>query len=168
MHPTPPPAPAPAIPTAPTATTATTTTDWKTRQMIQASGWPLAPELLAPGADFNTAQGEDSGLVPLHWACRHGKAGLLAHMLAHGADVLGHPQGGLGLLALTLESKHYQSVMLVIDQLKAVGCPPPPEALQHRLTKAFSTGHTNAKNRLAQTLKDWQRIHKTARPAKTA
>ena len=28
-------------------------TDWKTRQMIKASGWPLDPDLLAPGADFN-------------------------------------------------------------------------------------------------------------------
>lgn len=156
------------LPPTPPPPTAPATTDWKTRQMIQASGWPLAAELLAPGADFNTAQGEDSGLVPLHWACRHGKAGLLAHMLAHGADVLGHPQGGLGLLALTLESGHYQSVMMVIDQLKTVGCPPPPEALQQRLTKAFSTGHTNARNRLSQTLKNWQRIHKAAKPPKTA
>ena len=61
-------------------------TDWKLQQMIKASGWPLAAEHLAPGADFNARLG--GGLVPLHWACAAGKAGVVQHMLDHGANVL--------------------------------------------------------------------------------
>jgi hypothetical protein len=45
-------------------------TDWKTQQMIKASGWPLAPELLAPGANFSAPA--EGGLVPWHWACSEG------------------------------------------------------------------------------------------------
>ena len=41
-------------------------TDWKTRQMIKASGWPLEPDTLAPGTDFSAPQAD--GLVPLHSA----------------------------------------------------------------------------------------------------
>ena len=48
-------------------------TPWQLQQMIKASGWPLAAEHLAPGADFNARL--DGGLVPLHWACTGGKAG---------------------------------------------------------------------------------------------
>jgi len=48
--------------------------DWKTQQMIKASGWPEAPEALATGSNFNQATA--SGLVPLHWACEHGKRAL--------------------------------------------------------------------------------------------
>jgi hypothetical protein len=49
-------------------------TNWKTQQMIKASGWPLAPELLAaPDADFNARL--EGGLVPLHWACTRAKPG---------------------------------------------------------------------------------------------
>ena len=61
-------------------------TDWKLEQMIKAAGWPLAAEHLAPGANFNARL--DGGLVPLHWACAAGKAGVVQHMLDHGADVL--------------------------------------------------------------------------------
>ena len=132
--------------------------DWKTRQMIKASGWPLDPDTLAPGTDFNAPQAD--GLVPLHWACQGGKPGLLDHLLAHGADVNAQPPGGHGLLAWAVASKNYQTVMLVIDRLKATGAPPPDEALQKRLTHAFASSHTNAKNRLQQTLRDWQRISK--------
>lgn len=132
--------------------------DWKTRQMIKASGWPLDPDTLTPGTDFNAPQAD--GLVPLHWACQGGKPGLLDHLLAHGADVNAQPPGGHGLLAWALASKNYQTVMLLIDRLKATGAPPPDEALQKRLTHAFASSHTNAKNRLQQTLRDWQRISK--------
>ena len=59
--------------------------DWKLQQMIKACDWPLDPELLAIGANFNARL--DGGLVPLHWACAQGKAGLVKHMLQHGADV---------------------------------------------------------------------------------
>lgn len=133
-------------------------TDWKTRQMIKASGWPHDPETLAPGTDFNAPQAD--GLVPLHWAVQGGKPGLLAYLLAHGADVNTQPPGGHGLLAWALATQNFQAVMLLIDQLKATGAPPPDEALQKRLTQAFADSHTNAKNRLQQTLRDWQRISK--------
>jgi len=132
--------------------------DWKTRQMIKASGWPLDPDTLAPGTNFNAPQAD--GLVPLHWATQGGKPGLLEHLLAHGADVNAQPPGGHGLLAWALASTNYQTVMLLIDRLKATGAPPPDEALQKRLTQAFARSHTNAKNRLQQTLRDWQRISK--------
>ncbi len=59
--------------------------DWKLQQMVKASGWPLDPACLAPGADFNARA--DGGLVPLVWACQHGKAGLVAHVITHGARV---------------------------------------------------------------------------------
>ncbi len=133
-------------------------TDWKTRQMIKASGWPHDPVTLAPGTDFNAPQAD--GLVPLHWAVQSGKPGLLAYLLAHGADVNAQPPGGHGLLAWALATKNFQAVMLLIDQLKATAAPLPDEALQKRLTQAFAGGHTNAKNRLQQTLRDWQRISK--------
>lgn len=135
-------------------------TDWKTRQMIKASGWPHDPDTLAPGTDFNAPLAD--GLVPLHWAAQGGKAGLLAYLLANGADVNAQAPGGHGLLAWALASKNYQAVMMLIDQLKVTGSPPPDEALQKRLTQAFAGGHTNAKNRLQQTLRDWQRISKVA------
>lgn len=134
-------------------------TDWKTRQMIKASGWPHDPDTLAPGTDFNAPQA--NGLVPLHWAVQGGKPGLLAYLLAHGADVNAQPPGGHGLLAWALATQNFQAVMLLIDQLKATAAPPPDEALQKRLTQAFARGHTNAKNRLQQTLRDWQRISKS-------
>ena len=135
-------------------------TDWKTRQMIKASGWPLDPDTLAPGTDFNAPQPAADGQVPLHWACQGGKSGLLEYLLAHGADVNAQPPGGHGLLAWALASKNFQTVMLLIDRLKATAAPPPDEALQKQLTQAFASGHTNAKNRLQQTLRDWQRLHK--------
>ena len=126
--------------------------------MVKASGWPLSPELLAPGRDFNAPLAD--GLVPLHWAAHGGKAGLLIHMLEHGADVQAHPEGCHGLLALALSSKNFQSVMLVIDHLKAAAAPPPSEPLAKQLTHTFKASHTNAKNRLQQTLKDWARINR--------
>lgn len=135
-------------------------TDWKTRQMIKASGWPHDPDTLAPGTDFNVPQAD--GLVPLHWAAQGGKAGLLEYLLANGADVTAQPPGGHGLLAWALASNNFQTVMLLIDQLKATACPPPDDALQERLTQAFAGSHTNARNRLQQTLRDWQRISKAS------
>ena len=57
--------------------------DWKLLQMIKACGWPLAPELLANDANFNARL--EGGLVPLHWACAQGKAGLVKHMIQNGA-----------------------------------------------------------------------------------
>lgn len=142
--------------------------DWKTQQMIKASGWPLAPELLtAPDADFNARL--EGGLVPLHWACAHGKAGLLKHMLERGADVLDAADGPVSVegrtpLYMAIHSGNFQTVMLVIDQLKALGAPPADEALKKRLASVFNKSHADAKNRLAQTLKDWDRIGKKAAP----
>lgn len=107
-------------------------TDWKTQQMIKASGWPLAPEDLAPGADFNARLAD--GLVPLHWACAQGKQGLVQYLLDHGANVLD----------------------------TTAGAPAPTTALRAQLTHTFSTAHTNAKNRLQQTLRDWDKLSKKA------
>lgn len=131
--------------------------------MIKASGWPLTPDTLAPGTDFNAPQAD--GWVPLRWAVQGGKSGLLAYMLAHGADANAHPPGGHGLLAWAVASGNFQTVMLLIDQLKTTTCPPPDDVLHQQLTRAFAAGHTNAKNRLQQTLRDWQRI--SARRAAT-
>jgi len=124
--------------------------------MIKAAGWPLAPEALAPGANFNLPA--EGGLVPLHWACQHGKAGLVRHMIAHGADVADLTPGGKSMLELALDAQDYQTVMLLIDQLKATGTPPPGEALQTRLTQSFGDSHPNSRNRMLQTLRDWARI----------
>lgn len=133
--------------------------------MIKASGWPLAPELLAPGADFNARL--EGGLVPLHWACAEGKAGLVKYMLEHGANVLDAADGQVSVagrtpLYMAIHSGNFQTVMLVIDRLKALGAPPADEALKKRLTSAFSQSHADAKNRLAQTLKDWDRLSRKA------
>ena len=140
--------------------------DWKTQQMIKASGWPLAPELLAaPDANFNARL--EGGLVPLHWACSEGKASLVKYMLERGADVLDAADGEVSVagrtpLYMAVHSGNFQTVMLVIDRLKAVGAPPADEALKKRLASAFNKSHADAKNRLAQTLKDWDRIAKKA------
>ena len=133
--------------------------------MIKASGWPLAPELLAPGADFNARL--EGGVVPLHWACAEGKAGLVKYMLEHGANVLDAADvqvsvAGRTPLYMAIHSGNFQTVMLVIDRLKALGAPPADEALKKRLTSAFSQSHADAKNRLAQTLKDWDRLSRKA------
>ena len=134
--------------------------------MIKASGWPLAPELLtAPDADFNARL--EGGLVPLHWACTEGKAGLVAFMLERGANVLDAADGAVSVagrtpLYMAIHSGSFQTVMLVIDQLKVIGAPPADEALRKRLTGMVSKSHADAKNRLAQTLKDWDRIAKKA------
>lgn len=132
--------------------------DWKTQQMIKASGWPLAPELLAaPDADFNARL--EGGLVPLHWACREGKAGLVKHMIEHGANVLDVAESdGRAPLAMAVGSGSFQTVMLVMDRLKAIGAPPPDEAMRRWLTNTFGKAHADAKNRLLQTLKDWDRL----------
>lgn len=134
--------------------------DWKLLQMIKACGWPLAPELLFVGANFNARL--EGGLVPLHWACAQGKAGVVKHMIQHGADVQDAADDGQTPLTLALDSGSFQVVMLVIDRLKALSAPPADAALRQRLVDTFSAGHTDAKNRLLQTLKDWDRIAKKA------
>ncbi|MDO9148736.1 MAG: hypothetical protein Q7U52_13945 [Hydrogenophaga sp.] len=133
--------------------------DWKHQQMIKASGWPLAPEQLAPDANF-TARLE-GGLVPLHWACLGGKAGVLKYMIEHGANVHDQTESGQGMLELAVQSRSFQTVMLVIDQLKTTAAAPPSEALKKRLAAAFSDGHPNSRNRLQQALRDWERVAKT-------
>ena len=140
-------------------------TDWKTQQMIDASGWPLETAHLQPGADFNARL--DGGLVPLHWACAMGKAGVLNHLLAHGARIQDTTADGQDMLTLAAKSQDFQTVMRVIDALKSTGAPPPTSGLKDQLTHTFKTSHTNARNRLQQTLKDWERLHK-ARPRQTA
>jgi uncharacterized protein len=135
--------------------------DWKFDQMIKASGWPLAPEALAAGADFHAPL--EGGLVPLQWACREGKASILKHMIEHGADVLQPTGSGQPLLAMALASGSFQTVMLLIERLKGLGAPLPDEALKNTLLHAFKDGHTNARNRLQQTLKDWERIARQSR-----
>lgn len=130
--------------------------DWKTQQMIKASGWPEAPEALAIGANFNQATA--SGLVPLHWACQHGKAGLVRHMIAHGVNVADVSADGKSMLALALDAQDFQTLMLLIDQLKATGAPPPDDATQERMTQSFRGSHPDSRNRILQTLNDWERI----------
>ena len=134
--------------------------DWKLLQMIKACGWPLEPELLAIGADFNARL--EGGLVPLHWACTQGKAGLVKHMTQHGANVEDADDDGQTPLTMALNSGSFQVVMLVIDRLKALAAPPPDAALRTRLTESFSKGHSDARNRMVQTLKDWGRIARKA------
>jgi ankyrin repeat protein len=134
--------------------------DWKFQQMIKASGWPLAPDCLAAEADFTARL--DAGLVPLHWACREAKAGVLRHMIEHGANLHDRTESGQGMLDLALASGHFQTVMLVIERLKSTGAPTPDAALRERLIKTFSQGHTDAKNRLQQALRDWDRLARSA------
>lgn len=140
-------------------------TDWKTQQMIKASGWPLAPELLAPGADFSAPA--EGGLVPWHWACSEGKAGLVRHMIEHGANLQDRTPTGQGMLHMAARSKSFQVVMLLIDALKASGAPAPDEGLRSFLAKTFSKGHPDSKNRLQQALKDWDRLQRQAPPARS-
>ncbi len=130
--------------------------DWKTQQMINASGWPEAPEALAIGTNFNQATA--SGLVPLHWACEHGRAGLVRHMIAHGANVADVSADGKSMLELALNAQDFQTLMLLIDQLKATGTPPPGEAIKARLLQSFRGSHPDSRNRILQTLRDWDRI----------
>ena len=138
----------------------TAAADWKLQQMIKASGWPLDPERLLPGNDFCAAAG--SSLVPLHWACEHGKDGLVKYMIAQGANVLSQTPGGQSMLALAVQSGSFQTVMLLIEQLKALAAPLPNAVLKERLVTTFAKGHPNQKNRLQQTLKDWDRIWKAS------
>lgn len=137
-------------------------TPWQLQQMIKASGWPLAAEHLAPGADFNARL--EGGLVPLHWACAGGKPGVVKHMLEHGANVLDAADDGQTPLTMAVGSGSFQVVMMVIDRLKALGAPPPDEALRRRMAETFGQSHTDAKNRLLQTLRDWDRLAKKQRP----
>lgn len=139
-------------------------TDWKTQQMIKASGWPLAPGLLAPGADFNAPA--DGGLVPWYWACSEGKAGLVRYMLDNGADPQARTPTGQGMLHMAARARSFQVVMLLIDALKAAGAPAPDEGLRSFLTKTFSKGHPDSKNRLQQALKDWDRLQRQATSGK--
>ena len=137
--------------------------------MIKASGWPLAPELLtAPNADFNARL--EGGLVPLHWACAEGKAGVLKYMLERGANVLDVADGAVSVagrtpLYMAVHSGSFQVVMMVIDRLKELGASPPDEALKKRLAHVFRASHADAKNRLQQTLKDWERKAPASAPA---
>lgn len=131
---------------------------WALQQAIKAADWPLAPGLLAPGADFLAKL--DGGLVPLHWACAGGRHGLVRHMLEHGADPRVADEQGRTPLELALQAGSFQLVMLLIDRLKARAEPPPDAALRQRLTATFATSHTDARNRLQQTLRDWDRIGK--------
>ena len=135
-------------------------TPWQLQQMIKASGWPLAAEHLAPGADFNARLA--GGLVPLHWACAGGKAGVVRHMIEHGADVQDAAADRRTPLAMAVGSGSFQVVMLVIDRLKALGVPPPDAALRRQMAGTFGQSHTDAKNRLQQTLRDWDRLAKKA------
>ena len=129
---------------------------WALQQAIKAAGWPLAPELLAPGADFLAPL--EGGLVPLHWACAGGKHGLVRHMLENGADPRVADAAGQTPIDMALQAGSFQVVMLLIDRLKALAAPPPDAALRERLTATFAASHTDARNRLQQTLKDWDRI----------
>ena len=138
---------------------------WQLQQMIKASGWALAAEQLAPGADFNARL--ECGLVPLHWACAGGKAGVVKHMIEHGANVLDAASDGQTPLTMALASGSFQVVMLVIDRLKALGAPPPDEVLRRRLIDSVGKSHTDAKNRMQQTLKDWDRLAKSRGPRAT-
>ena len=135
--------------------------DWKTQQMIKASGWPEAPEALAAGSNFNQATA--SGLVPLHWACEHGKPGLVRHMIAHGANVADVAVDGKSMLELALNAQDFHTLMLLIDQLKVTGAPPPSEATKARLIQSFHGSHTDSRNRVLQTLRDWERIARKSR-----
>ncbi len=134
--------------------------DWKLLQMIKASDWPLAPELLASDANFNARL--DGGLVPLHWACAEGKAGLVKHMIQHGANVQDGDDNGQSPLTMALNSGSFQVVMMVIERLKMLEAPSPDVTLRLRLTGSVSKGHADARNRMAQTLKDWDRIARKA------
>ena len=134
--------------------------NWKFLQMIKASGWPRDPVLLANGANFNARQGD--GLVPLHWACAHGKAGLVKHMIENDADLQDSDDEGQTPLTMALNSGSFQVVMLVMDRLKSLGAPRPDLALRQRLIECFSKGHADARNRLMQSLKDWDRIARKA------
>lgn len=142
-----------------------TMTDWKLQQMIKASGWPLAPELLSPGVNF-CASVDGGDVVPLHWACEQGRDGLVKYMIAHGADVLDLTKDGQSMLSLAVRSGSFQTVMLLIDRLKAMAAPLPDATVRQELVKAFGHGHPNQKNRLQQTLKDWERIQKAAHSSK--
>ena len=116
---------------------------------------------MAAGSDFN--QPTASGLVPLQWACQHGKTGLVRHMIAHGANVADTAPGGKSMLELALDAQGYQTAMLLIDQLKAIGAAPPTEAIRSRLTQSFGHSHPNSRNRMLQTLRDWDRIARNNR-----
>jgi hypothetical protein len=79
-------------------------------------------------------------------------------MIAHGANVADTLPGGKSMLELALDAQDFQTVMLLIDQLKATGAPPPNEAITARLTQSFGNSHPNSRNRMLQTLRDWERI----------
>ena len=135
--------------------------DGTIQQRLTASGWPEAPEALAIGANFNQATA--SGLVSLHWACEHGKTGLVRHMIAHGANVADVSADGKSMLELALNAHDFQSLMLLIGQLKATGAPPPGEKIKTRLIQAFRGSHPDSRNRMLQTLRDWERIARKSR-----
>ena len=85
-------------------------------------------------------------------------------MIEHGVNVLDAAADGQTPLTMAMKSGSYQVVVMVIDRLKALAAPPPDEALRKRLQDTFGKSHFDAKNRLQQTLKDWDRIAKQQRP----
>jgi hypothetical protein len=62
------------------------------------------------------------------------------------------------MLELALDAQDFQTLMMLIDQLKATGAPPPSEAIKARLVQSFRGGHPDSRNRILQTLRDWERI----------
>jgi hypothetical protein len=90
-------------------------------------------------------------------------------MVEQGANVLDAAADGQTPLTIAVKSGSFQVVKMVIDRMKALAAPPPDEALRKRLQDTFGKSHTDAKNRLQQTLKDWDRIvRKAGGPAATA
>jgi hypothetical protein len=83
-------------------------------------------------------------------------------MVEQGANVLDAAADGQTPLTIAVKSGSFQVVKMVIDRMKALAAPPPDEALRQRLQDTFGQSHTDAKNRLQQTLKDWDRIARKA------
>jgi hypothetical protein len=83
-------------------------------------------------------------------------------MVEQGANVLDAAADGQTPLTIAVKSGSFQVVKMVIDRMKALAAPPPDEALRKRLQDTFGKSHTDAKNRLQQTLKDWDRIARKA------
>ena len=79
-------------------------------------------------------------------------------MIAHGANVADVAADGKSMLELALNAQDFHTLMLLIDQLKVTGAPPPSEATKARLIQSFHGSHPDSRNRVLQTLRDWERI----------